>query len=98
MVKYHKNTGNSCLICCSDVKKGITLHKTRRQTHKLCIDCACGYLSPIFKQKINNLKDKINETDFFSCPGSYDGEFRNICNHKVLISKLTPLRYSPILM
>ena len=44
MAKIHKSTKESCLICCSEISDNlyVLLHKTRRQTHKLCRDCAEG--------------------------------------------------------
>lgn len=84
MVKIHKSTKSSCLICCSDIEdnKGVLLRKTRRQTHALCLYFTDGYLKPIFKQKINNYKDGIlNDVLNVKCPGSYCGESRNQCKH-----------------
>jgi hypothetical protein len=91
MVKDHKRSGNDCLICCEDISNDrcVFLHKTRRLTHRLCFNCCEGYLGPIFKQILNNLRNKIyNNVTCVICPSSYIGENRNMCNHSIEIKNL----------
>ena len=88
--KIHTKTKNICLICCCLVvnyEEYIYLHKTRRQTHVLCIDCGVSYLTPIINQMIKNLKNGIKDETLFyvKCPGSYNGLLRNHCNHVIEI-------------
>lgn len=88
MAKLHFVTKNQCLICEDD--GGIILHKTKRQTHVLCVDCAEGYLTPIFKNITNLLAISNNPEQYLTvkCPGSYRGLKRNKCSHKINIKKL----------
>ena len=92
--KIHKKTGLVCMVC--DNVHGIhppegtgsgyiIFHKTRRQTHSLCITCCIEYLRPIVKMACNNLRKNItNGVGVFRCPGSYHSEHRNQC--KTLLS------------
>jgi len=90
MSKIHKKTGNFCLICDEDVSDGITFHKTRRQTHRLCIDCCDGYLIPELKKVNSNLRNDIrgDNTSNIKCPGSIHSEMRNLCKCKIDLRKL----------
>ena len=65
MSKLHAKTGRKCICCDEDTTKYVTLHKTRRQTHRLCDACADGYIRPLVKQTTSNIKKKIN-SKFFS--------------------------------
>ena len=50
MSSIHDKTKRICM-CCNDTNTFIIiLHKTRRQTHGLCIDCAESYINPITGQ------------------------------------------------
>lgn len=91
MAKDHIRSGNECIVCCEDISNGLCvyLHKTRRLTHRLCFNCCEGYLGPIFKQILNNLRNKIyNKVTCLNCPGSYMGETRNMCSHSIEIKSL----------
>ena len=84
MSKLHKKTGSTCMICDEPLnkEKSILFHKTRRQTHSLCVDCGVGYLKPILVQAANNLRKNLRAgVDLIKCPGSIHSEHRNMCKH-----------------
>ena len=86
MSKIHTKTGSNCILCDENYTNGIIFHKTRRQTHGVCIECGVGYLRPLIKQKCNNIRKNIRENDVFKCPGSYHGQHRNQCKHNCKLS------------
>lgn len=89
MSKIHKKTGSVCLICDKPYKKSILLHKTQRQTHRLCIDCGVDFLKPILKSASNKIRKNIRkDVDSFKCPGGYHSETRNKCTHIIKLSDL----------
>jgi len=77
-------------ICCDELtQKWVTLHKTRRQNHILCIDCSNGYIKPL----INKIKSKMCEKNHpivytIQCPGTYKGNARNQCKCNVNIRNI----------
>jgi len=90
-VKLHKKTGSQCIVCDEkfENEKFVKLHKTRRQTHSLCINCAVGYLTPVFKIAKNNIRKNIrNNIGMFKCPGTYHSESRNACKTIIDLKKL----------
>lgn len=85
----HKKTGTVCLVCDESIETAICLHKTRRQSHNLCLDCALGYIKPILDTITDNLRLNIkNDALFIKCPGSYHSLTRNRCSCKINIRKL----------
>jgi hypothetical protein len=90
MSKIHKKTGNICLICCEEMNgNGILLHKTRRQTHKLCEECGTAYISSVIEQATKNLRHNVrHKVNVINCPGSYHGELRNQCKKEIKITDL----------
>ena len=91
MSKIHKKTGSTCIICDESLTKdnSITFHKTRRQTHSLCLDCGVEYLSPILIQATKNVRKNMRKgVDKIKCPGSIHGEHRNICKYITTFSSL----------
>lgn len=88
MSKLHAKTGSKCICCDEDTTKYVTLHKTRRQTHRLCNVCADGYIGPLVKQTTSNIKKKILVDTCMRCPGTYHGLHRNQCKCEVRISDL----------
>jgi hypothetical protein len=91
MSKLHKKTGSACLICDESLTKEycIIFHKTRRQTHSLCLDCGIGYLKPIIVQATNNIRKNIyNGSNVIKCPGSIHCEHRNLCKHTTTFCSL----------
>ena len=86
--KIHSLTKNNCLICCCETKQGLILHKTKRQTHKLCIDCVIGFFSPYLDKITSNIMNNINNLPKIMCPGNVNGLMRNQCNHKLNLFKL----------
>jgi hypothetical protein len=89
MSKIHIKTGSKCIICDENYFNGIIFHKTRRQTHGVCLYCGIGYLKPLIKQASNNVRKNIRtNVDLFNCPGSYHGETRNQCKHTRKFSTL----------
>lgn len=98
MSKIHTKTGNICPICCDTIEgNGIILHKTRRQTHKLCIECGINYITPFVKQATDNLRKNIrHKTSIIKCTGTYHGKLRNQCRteidlRNIVISQKLPL-------
>jgi hypothetical protein len=93
MSKIHKKTGSLCVICdepITPLEEHIIFHKSRRQTHSLCMDCGVGYLQPILKVILNNIKMNIRKNvDVIKCPGSYKGLARNRCNCVKLLKEIT---------
>jgi hypothetical protein len=89
MSSIHNKTKRICM-CCNDTNTFIIiLHKTRRQTHGLCIDCAEGYINPILEKITLNIKNNIEVSNLkIKCPGTYTGQHRNQCNHEIDIKKL----------
>lgn len=88
MSKIHKKTGIKCLIC-EEQCIGIILHKTQRQTHKLCNDCFLGYISP----KIDIIMDKLRinirkNSQYIKCCGNILSQHRNNCKTLIDITKL----------
>ena len=81
-----------CICCSEETDKTILLHKTRRQTHQLCYDCAVGYLSPIIKTMTNNIRRHIKTNCTIKCPGTYHGNMRNKC------CKIIPITSSNLLV
>lgn len=97
MSKIHKKTGNTCPVCCEDIKDGIILHKTRRQTHKLCIDCCNSFLNPFIKQATKNLRQNIrHRISIIKCTGTYHGELRNHCKHELDFRYIELPKNSPL--
>ena len=89
MSLIHNKTKRIC-ICCNDTTNYIIiLHKTRRQTHGLCIDCAEGYINPVLEKMTINIKHNLRVGSLtIKCPGTYTGQRRNQCNHQIDIKKL----------
>lgn len=89
MSKIHTKTGSICAVCdevCSPTS--VVLHKTRRQTHRLCQDCAVGYLSSKLQQITENLRKNI-KTREITCCGTYHSNPRNRCSKKIGISLIS---------
>ena len=89
--KIHRRTSGACPVCTEEITKdGILLHKTRRQTHRLCLDCGTAYLTPLLKTLTNNLRQSIHH-DCISvrCPGTYNGLVRNRCSCKIDVRSLS---------
>lgn len=86
MSKIHTKTGSKCIICDEPIihfdgkKHCVIFHKSRRQTHSTCIDCAIGYLQPILTMMLNKIRLNIkNDISNIKCPGSFQGLLRNKC-------------------
>lgn len=89
MSKLHKKTGSVCMICDEPFEKGILFHKTRRQTHILCLCCGIGYLKPLLEKATNNIRNNIrNNVDMIKCPGSINGLVRNQCNNTIQMGNI----------
>lgn len=89
--KIHTKTSKTCIVCDEKFEnnKWVELHKTRRQTHRLCLDCAIGYLTPVFKTVKNNIRKNIRDNvGMFKCPGTYHSESRNACKTIIDLIKL----------
>jgi hypothetical protein len=89
MSKIHTKSGSMCSICDQAVgEDGVTLHRTRRQTHKLCEVCVDGYLAPQISQVAQNLRKNI-KVNTIDCCGTYHSNSRNHCTEKIQISGIT---------
>lgn len=100
MSKIHKITKRICPVCYTecDSKNIVIFHKTRRQTHILCCDCAENYLRPKLKIITRNLQnnnyiqsnnfDRYGSNYWVSCPGNCHGELRNFCSRKSFLHKM----------
>ncbi len=89
MSKLHKKTGSTCMICDEKPDKSIIFHKTRRQTHMMCLDCGIGYLKPIITIATNNVRKNIRvDSGIIRCPGSVKGQTRNMCKHVIELGNL----------
>lgn len=67
------------------------LHRTRRQTHSICLDCGKGYFLPKLRQLTKNLRLNLRTDTMICCPGTYHGTCRNQCKISLEVSKLPPL-------
>jgi hypothetical protein len=79
--KIHKKTGETCPICMEKIiGEGVTLHKTKRQTHRLCLDCCTGYLRPLVVDLTSNMRQNIrHKATIVRCTGTNHGALRNQC-------------------
>ena len=87
--KIHKLTSSMCAVCDTEItpKECVELHKSRRQTHVLCIDCAHGYLMPKLEQITENLRKNIRvNAGIIKCSGTYHSIMRNKCKMDINIS------------
>lgn len=89
MAKIHKITKQSCIVCTDDTEELHPIHKTRRQTHSLCLTCLSAIadqrLSHVIRKYKNGLSPSTDEY-LFQCPGTYCGVARNQCKHTILYS------------
>lgn len=85
MSKLHQKTGSVCIICDEPITEdGVMIHKTRRQSHRLCKVCAIGYLRPILEMACKNLRKNIRvNVGMIKCPGAYHSEPRNQCKKTI---------------
>lgn len=96
-IKRRNITSRSCLVCTSpydgafnkdtynekdeETVLSILLHKTRRQTHSLCVECFRHYVLEELKKN-----EKERRFHFFiQCPGNMNGLIRNQCKHEINI-------------
>jgi hypothetical protein len=90
MSKIHNKTNNKCMICGELTESIILFHKTRRQTHGLCMECCVGYLKPFIDLHINNIHKNIRiNLGRINCPGTTLGLHRNICKKTLNISDIS---------
>lgn len=98
IMQLHIKSGRHCICCDENTSRGVTIHKTRRQTHRLCHVCAEGYLKPLVTQTLNNIKKNIRLNNYvIRCPGAYHGLLRNQCNCNVKITDLQFNYDSPLI-
>lgn len=89
MSKLHAKTGSTCMLCEETPNNRIVFHRTRRQTHAVCLDCGIGYLKPLLTQATNNICKNIRkDNDVIKCPGTVKGLTRNMCRHKISLGNL----------
>lgn len=82
--KFRLEGSQSCAICLDDITEGIILHKTQRQTHKLCFNCGETYI-------VSQLKDNVIQKNYIHticCSATFDGEKRNRCKMTLDVTKL----------
>jgi len=90
MSRIHKKTSSICPVCCDYIEDGgIILHKTRRQTHRLCVVCGTAYLIPLVQKALENLRQNIRyKITIVRCTGIYHGELRNQCSKTIDLLKI----------
>lgn len=90
MSKIRQKSGHNCMICLTEnLNNGVIIHKTRRQSHVMCIMCITQYLKYPLQKIINNLQKNIRKNiQFLKCPGTYHGQTRNQCSHMIDITTL----------
>ena len=90
MSKIHIKTSRNCMICEDGLngENGITFHKTRRQTHRLCLECTIQYLKPVLQQICNNLRKNIKINTKIKCPGSVHSKLSNHCKYEINIENI----------
>lgn len=92
MSKIHKQTSGTCSVCDAVLRPElfVILHKTRRQTHALCINCIQGYLTAPLRMMIDNLRRNIRkDIQFIRCPGTYRSAAKNQCCKKIDVTELS---------
>jgi hypothetical protein len=91
----HNLTGTHCIVCDEDLilNPRIILHRTRRQTHSVCLSCFVGYVEPIVKVMTNNFRKNIKDTKI-KCPGTIYQ--KKICRHEIDIFCIDVPKYLPI--
>lgn len=82
--KIRSLTAKTCAVCIDDITEGVLLHKTQRQTHILCINCAEAYL---LSELESNILNKRYDHKIY-CSGLFDGTKRNKCQHILDVSEL----------
>ncbi len=80
----HGTTRKICMICMCEPESPIVLHRTKRQIHVMCRDCAQEYITKAMQSNIN--KKDYNFPPMIKCPGNPYGERRNQCCHELLIT------------
>lgn len=91
MSKIHTKTSMICPICMNNIEgSGIILHKTRRQTHRLCTDCGETYINYKLDEITNNIRHNIkNENNYFLlCPGLSQSCLRNQCRKVIYLKDI----------
>ena len=91
MSKLHKKCKSNCMLCEDSLSSdnSVIFHKTRRQTHSLCLECAISYLKPKINQILSNIqKNNKNNINDIKCPGSIHCQSRNLCKIKIKLSLL----------
>ena len=91
MSKIHQKTGYVCLVCDEKIEEENTvhLHKTRRQSHNMCTECAVGYFQPLLDDITNNLRRNIRrDMQFVPCPGAYHSVLSNRCKHTIDVTNI----------
>jgi hypothetical protein len=79
----HTVTKRKCLICQDDEEDMKILHKTRRQTHSMCLSCLSSYMMDPIEQMIISAKAGNSVDGLIKCTGSYTGLERNRCKQQV---------------
>lgn len=84
MKKYRLESSKECAICLESITEGILLHKTQRQTHKLCLDCGEAYLL----SKLNENFEEKKYVHTITCSGTFNGQKRNSCKKELDVTQL----------
>lgn len=82
--KFRLEGSKACAICLENVTEGVLLHKTQRQTHMLCLNCAESF---IVSQLRENLTQK-NYVHTISCCSVFGGNKRNTCKKILNVTEL----------
>ena len=90
--RHHFQAGVTCGVCLVDFENDrIVLHKTRRITHEVCLECAEKLVTT---QLFDNLKARKFETTI-KCCGTFTGNTnRNKCSHLFEVKKLPEILWN----
>lgn len=72
------------MLCMCEPEQPFVLHRTKRQIHVMCHDCAADYVTKCMQSKINS-KD-YSFPPKIKCSGNPYGERRNQCCHELIIT------------
>lgn len=87
-MRIHKKT-LICHVCYNeDPNRLIIIHKTRRQTHSICLSCFDLYVEPQLQKLYERLRNNIRDCITIQCIGNYHSSLRNCCKKKICVSSI----------
>lgn len=98
MKKIHRQSGEKCLVCETPLdSEFITLHKTRRQTHRMCLECFNNYINTLLpKIKTVIRKNCRKDIHYVPCTGSYQCHHKNQCKYRFSLLEINIPESLPI--